>query len=84
MPNFGPDISKFKMVIYLTSNDKKTFYSLTNEENKGNERALNGMVSRLLFRKYRGKYQTALIYAKVNGQWTSEAIQKWVYGTKEY
>ena len=60
--NFGVDISKFKMVIYLKNNDRKVFYSLTNEEKKGDRYAINGMIRRLLEKRYKNTYHTAVVY----------------------
>lgn len=62
MSNFGKDSSKFKMVLYLKNGQRKCFYSLINEEKKGDEIALRGMVRRLLENAYKGKYSTALIF----------------------
>ena len=79
MSNFGTDQSKFKMVLYLKSGDRKCFYSLVNEEKKGDEVAIRGMKRRLLERIYKGKYQTALIYNRM----TDKIEQKFVNGIKE-
>lgn len=79
MSNFGKDSSKFKMVVYLKNGQRKCFYSLINEEKKGDEVALRGMVRRLLENAYKGKYSTALIFN------TSADIQvrKYVNGNLE-
>lgn len=85
MPGYGRDISKFKVVVYLTNGEKWTHYSYVSEEKGSNEKVINAMVRRLLFKRYKGKYQTAQIYyAKIRGDWSGDPIQKWVYGTKEY
>lgn len=62
MSNFGKDNSKFKMVVYLKNGKRLCYYSLTNEEKKGDVVAINGMVRRLLDKAHKGKYSTALIY----------------------
>jgi len=64
MSNFGSDQSKFKMVLYLKNGDRKCFYSLVNEEQRGDQFALRGMERRLLEKTYKGKYQTALVFNK--------------------
>ena len=61
MSNFGSDQSKFKMIIYLKNGQRKCYYSLLNEEERGDHIAVGGMVRRLLERMYKNKYQTALI-----------------------
>lgn len=62
MANFGKDISKYKMVIYLKDRSQQTFYSLVEEDKKGETHSCNGMTRRLLDKLYRNKYSTALIY----------------------
>jgi len=79
MSNFGSDQSKFKMVLYLKSGERKCFYSLLNEEKKSDEVAIRGMKRRLLDRMYKGKYQTALIYNRI----TDRIEQKYINGNLE-
>jgi len=80
MSNFGKELSKFKLYICLKSGEKVTRYSLQNEEKKSDAVAIGGMVRRLLFNKFKGKYQTALIY---NRQ-TDQLVAKYVNGVKEF
>jgi len=69
MANFGSETSKFKMVIYLNDNEKKVFYSLENEDKRGENYSVDGMVRRLLERMFKNKYHTAVIYdLKTNSQ----------------
>lgn len=82
MANFGAGVSRYKMVVYLKSGDKKVFYSLTNEEQKVPQKVVSNMVNRLLFGMYRGKYQTAMIYDTHSP--INEAFQKWSLGHREY
>lgn len=79
MSNFSSEQSKFKMVLYLKSGERKSFYSLINEEKKGDEVAIRGMKRRLLERIYKGKYQTALIYDR----FTDKVVQKYINGKME-
>lgn len=79
MSNFGSDQSKFKMVIYLKSGARHIFYSLINEEKKSDAIALNGMKRRLLEKKFRGLYQTALIYDR----YSDRLIEKYINGKME-
>jgi len=79
MSNFGNDQSKFKMVIYLKNGARHTFYSLINEEKKSDEFALRGMKRRLLENRFKGKYQTALIY----NRYADILIEKFINGKLE-
>lgn len=79
MSNFGKDQSKFKMVIYLKNGQRKCFYSLVNEEKKGDDVALRGMTRRLLENAYKGKYSTALIFDRV----ADTQVKKYVNGNLE-
>ncbi len=79
MSNFGNEQSKFKMVIYLKSGDRHTFYSLINEEKKSDEVALRGMKRRLLENRFKGKYQTALIYDR----FADKLLEKFINGKME-
>lgn len=65
--NFGHDHSKFKMILYLKSGEKKCYYSLLNEEERGDLFAISNM-KRRLFVRYKLKLQTALIYHQKTGQ----------------
>lgn len=82
MPNFGKEISRFKMVIYLLNGDCHRYYSLKNEEKKNDKVAIAGMVRRLLLHRYKGKYKTALLYDLKST--SGEPFQKWNYGTREF
>lgn len=79
MSNFGTDQSKFKMILYLKNGDRKCFYSLLNEEKKGDQIALRNMCRRLLDKIYKGKYMTALIFDRVS----DKVIEKYIDGKKE-
>lgn len=79
MSNFGNEQSKFKMIIYLKSGDRQTYYSLLNEEKKSDEIALRGMKRRLLENRFKGKYQTALIY----NRFSDKLIEKFINGKME-
>jgi hypothetical protein len=79
MSNFGTDLSKFKMVLYLKNGDRKCFYSLLNEEKKGDQIAIRGMQRRLLENRYKGKYQTAIIYDRIQ----DKEVQKFINGKME-
>lgn len=79
MSNFSSDQSKFKMVVYLKNGQRKCYYSLINEEKKGDEFALNGMIRRLLDRIHKGRYQTALIIDR----YTDKTVKKYVNGKLE-
>lgn len=67
------------MVIYLLNKTRLTFYSVVDEDKKSNEKSINGMIRRLLTTKYRGKYNTALIFDNATGT----MIQKYVRGVRE-
>lgn len=58
---------------------RQCFYSLVNEEKKGDEVAKKGMVRRLLDRRFKGKYQTALMYDRIS----DTLLDKWVDGKKQ-
>ena len=79
MSNFGNDQSKFKLIVYLKGGQRQCFYSLLNEEKKGDEVAKKGMVRRLLDRRFKGKYQTALMYERQ----TDTLLDKWIDGKKQ-
>lgn len=79
MSNFGKEISKFKMVIYLKNQAVKNYFSLVNEEKKGAEFVLQQMERRLLNGKHKGKYQTALIF----DQKQDKLLRKYVNGKLE-
>ncbi len=79
MSNFGNDQSKFKMVVYLKSGARHTFYSLLNEEKKGDSVAIRGMKRRLLENRFKGKYQTALIYDR----YKDILLEKFINGKME-
>ncbi len=76
MGNFSNDQSKFKLIIYLKSGQRQCFYSLLNEEKKGDDVAKRGMIRRLLERRFKDKYQTALLYDRISDL----LLQKWVDG----
>jgi len=82
MANFGPSVSRYKMVVYLKNGDRKVYYSLLKEEQKNPpDKVVSNMVRRLLFGLHHGKYQTAMLYDTRN---TNEAFQKWSLGHREY
>lgn len=79
MSNFGSDQSKYKMVVYLKNGQRKCYYSLVNEEERGESVALRNMIRRLLERLHRGKYQTALVIDR----YSNKIITKYVDGKIE-
>jgi len=79
MSNFGKEISKFKLVVYLKSQSVKHYFSLTNEEKRGDDYVINQMERRLLDGKHKGKYQTALFF----DQKQDKLIRKYVNGKLE-
>jgi hypothetical protein len=82
MPNFGKEISRFKLVVYLINGKSHRYYSLKNEENKNEKVAIAGMVRRLLLKKHKGQYKTALLYDTQSP--SDKPIQKWSFGIREF
>jgi aromatic ring hydroxylase len=80
MSNFGKTQSKFKLVIYLKRGEKKVYYSLENEEKVSDDKAIRGMIRRLLYHLYKDKYQTAIIYE----QYTGKEKHKFINGVQEF
>lgn len=79
MSNFGNDQSKFKLIVYMKGGGRQCYYSLVNEEKKGDDVAMKGMVRRLLDRRLKGKYQTALMYNRIS----DTLLEKWIDGKKQ-
>ncbi|MDZ4059440.1 MAG: hypothetical protein U1D64_05285 [Bacteroidales bacterium] len=79
MSNFGSDQSKYKLIVYLKNGERKSYYSLLNEEKKGDDFAIRGMERRLLERIHKGKYQTALFI----NRHTDTPCRKFVNGKLE-
>lgn len=79
MSNFGNDLSKYKLIVYLKGGQRQCFYSLVNEEKKGDDVAKRNMKRRLLENKFKGRYQTALLYDRLN----DVCVEKWVNGKLE-
>lgn len=78
MNNFGKDISKYVMVVYMKDNSCLRFYSLSNEDKKGMAFSVKAMVRRLLDRKLRNRYHTAIVYDRSSDR----EIVKYVDGIK--
>lgn len=78
MSNFGKDISKYVMVVYMKDNSCLRFYSLSNEDRKGMAFSVKAMVRRLLERKLRNRYHTAIVYDRISDR----EILKYVDGIK--
>lgn len=74
---FDTKKSKIKLVVYsLKNNSREVFFSLFNEECKGDRHVLEKMKERLLERKFNNNYQTAIFY--LNN--TDSILQKYVKG----
>jgi hypothetical protein len=67
------------MVVYLKNGQRKCYYSLVNEEERGDAVALRNMTRRLLERLHRGKYQTALVIDR----YSNKILTKYVDGKIE-
>ncbi len=78
MSNFGKEISKYVMVVYMKDNSCLRFYSLANEDKKGMAFSVNAMVRRLLGRKLRNRYHTAIVYDRASDR----EIVKYIDGIK--
>lgn len=62
MSNFGKDVSKYVMVVYMKDKSCLRFYSLANEDKKGMYYSVKAMIRRLLENRLRNKYHTAIVY----------------------
>lgn len=78
MSNFGKDISKYVMVVYMKDNSCLRFYSLANEDKKGMLFSVTAMVRRLLERRLRSRYHTAIVYDRKSDR----EVVKYVNGVK--
>lgn len=78
MSNFGKDISKYVMVVYMKDNSCLRFYSLSNEDKKGMLFSVTAMVRRLLERRLRNRYHTAIVYDRKSDR----EVVKYVNGVK--
>jgi len=64
---FNSQKSLVKLIVYLRDRTSKTYYSLENEDKKGTDYVQHKMHFRLLAKRHKNQFTTAIFYDNVSG-----------------